>query len=118
MSKHARLVIAIFSFFALYVIYVLMSKSGIGSFEEIRSAGEINQSVNVLVDRSKGFERDQNGHIVSFYVQDKEGEVATVSPNEPVTADIASAEVVELFGHMHGNNFVALRVSIAELAKE
>lgn len=118
MSKHAKLVIAIFSFFALYVIYVLISGSGIGSFEEIRSSGEINQSVTLLVDRSKGFERDQNGNIVSFYVRDKDGEIATVSPNEPVTEDVANAEVVELFGHMHGHNFIAMRVSIVEMATD
>lgn len=118
MTKHAKLVIAIFSFFALYVILVLTCESGIGSFEKVRSAGEINQSVMVLVDRSKDFERDQNGNIISFYVRDKNGEVATVSPNEPVTGDVANSEIVELFGHMHGNNFIALRVSLVEMATE
>jgi hypothetical protein len=118
MSKHAKLVIATFSFFALYVIYVLTSGSGIGSFEKVRSAGEINQSVNVLVDRSKDFQKDQNGNIISFHVKDKNNELATVSLNEPITADLATAEIVELFGHMHGNNFIAIRVSIVELAQE
>ena len=112
------MVIAIFSFFALYVILVLTCESGIGSFENVRSAGEINQSVNVFVDKSMDFERDQDGNIVSFRVRDKNGELATVSPSEPVAADISNAEVVELFGHMHGNNFVAVRVSIVEMATE
>ena len=118
MSKHAKLVIGIFSFFALYVILALTCESGIGSFEKVRSAGEINQSVNVLVDRSQGFEKDQNGNIVSFHVKDKNGEVAKVSTNEPATSDIADAKTVELFGHMHGNNFIALRVGILEVEKE
>lgn len=118
MSKQAKLVIVIFSFFALYAIYVLTSGSGIGSFEEVRASGEINQSVNVFVDRSRGFEKDRNGNIVSFYARDKDGELAIVSPNEPVPPDIANAEIVELFGHMHGNNFVAIRVSVVEMAQE
>ncbi len=118
MTRHAKLGIVIVALFILYVIYILTSNEGIGSFEKIRAAGEINQSITVYVDQAQGFERDQNGNIASFYVTDKNGEQARVSPHEPVTAEIANAATVELFGHMHGNNFVATRVSIVEKATE
>ena len=118
MSTPAKLGILIFSLFILYVIYLLTSEEGIGSFEKIRSAGEINQNVKVFVNRSAGFERAQNGNIISFFATDKNGEQAKISLQEPVSGDIAGAEIVELFGHMHGNNFIALQVSIVETAKD
>lgn len=118
MSTPAKLGIFIFSIFTLYAIYLLTSEEGIGSFEKIRSGGEINQNIKVVVNKSAGFERDRNGNIISFYATDKNGEQVKVSPQEPVSADIASAEIIELFGHMHGNNFIAVQVSIVESAKD
>lgn len=118
MSKQAILGIVIVFFFTLYAINVLTANEGIGSFQTIRSSGEINQSVNVYVDRTKGFQKDNNGNIVSFFAKDKDGEQAKISLNEPVTADLANAEVVELFGHMHGNSFIAVRAKKVELANE
>ena len=117
MSTPAKMGIFIFSFLILYVIYLLTSEEGIGSFEKIRSGGEINQNIKVFVNKSAGFERDQNGNIISFYATDKNGEQAKISPQEPVSGDIAGAEIVELFGHMHGNNFIAVQVRIVETAK-
>jgi hypothetical protein len=118
MSTPSKLGILIFSLFILYVIYLLTAEEGIGSFEKIRSGGEINQNIKVVVNRSAGFERDQNGNIISFYATDKNGAQAKISPQEPVSGDIAGAEIVELFGHMHGNNFIAVQVSIVEIAKD
>lgn len=118
MSTPAKLGFFIFTLFTLYAIFLLTSEEGIGSFEKIRSSGEINQNIKVFVNRSERFEKDQNGNIISFYAKDKNGEQAKISPQEPVTADIASAEIVELFGHMHGNNFVAVQVSIVKNAKD
>jgi len=118
MSTPAKLGIFIFTFFTLYAIYLLTSEEGIGSFEKIRSAGEINQNIKVFVNKSERFERDQNGNIISFYAKDKNGEQAKISLQEPVSADIASAKIIELFGHMHGNNFVAVQVRIVESAKD
>ena len=114
MSKQAKLGIVLVSFLTLYAIILLTADEGIGSFQTIRSGGEINQSVKVYVDKSKGFQKDNNGNIVSFFAKDKDGEQAKISVNEPVTADLASAEIVELFGHMHGNEFIAIRVGVVE----
>jgi len=118
MSTPAKMGIIILSLFILYAIYLLTSDEGIGSFEKIRSGGEINQNIKVFVKRSAGFEKNQNGNILAFYATDKNGEQAKVSLQEPVSGDIADAEIVELFGHMHGNNFIAVQVSIVESAKD
>ena len=115
MSTHAKIIIPIFLLFIIYAIYLLTRTENIGSFENIRASGEINRSVNVLVDGSKGFERDANNNIISFYIRDKHNAEAKVSLEEPAPGEIVNAEVVELFGHMHGNNFIAKRVSIVKL---
>ncbi|RMH79241.1 MAG: hypothetical protein D6681_19280 [Calditrichaeota bacterium] len=114
MSAPKILALSIVVAFAGYVVYLLTGSNEIGSFEKVRAGGEINQTVKVFVDRSQGFEKDRNGRIVAFYVRDRNGARAKVSPKEPVPASVLGAEVVELFGHMHGNNFVAVRVSAVE----
>ncbi len=113
MSTHRILFLSIFLAFAGYAIYILTSNE-IGSLEKVQSSGEINQSVQVFVDHSKGFERDRNNNIISFYVKDLKNVVALVSLKEPAPEAVATAEVVEIFGHMHGNTFVAQRVSIVK----
>lgn len=113
MNTHRLLFSSIFLVFAGYAIYTLISDE-IGSLEKVRSSGEINQSVQVLVDHSKGFERDHNNNIIGFHVKDMKNVVAKVSPKEPLPQGVETAEVVELFGHMHGNTFVAQRVSIVK----
>ncbi len=113
MSTHRILFSSIFLAFAGFAIYILISNE-IGSFEKVRSSGEINQAIQVLVDHSKGFERDRNNNIISFYVKDTKNEVAKVNLKEPAPAAVATAEVVEIFGHMHGNTFVAQRVSVVK----
>ncbi|GAB4364812.1 MAG: hypothetical protein Kow0042_03640 [Calditrichia bacterium] len=118
MSKPAKLGIVIISIFTIYVIFVLTSNKGIGSFQTVRSGGEINQSIHVLVDKSKGFQKDGNGNIMAFYATDKDGEEAIVNLKEAAPAALANAEVVELFGHMHGNNFIAMWAKIKETSTE
>jgi len=113
MSNHAKLISAIFLAFMGYAIYVLTSDE-IGSLETVRAAGEINQSVQVLVDHSKDFERDRNNNIISFYVKDMQNVEAKVKLEEPAPEDVITAEVVKLFGHMHGNIFIVKRVSIVK----
>ena len=115
MSNQAKIFIPIFLLLIAYAIYILTDTEDIGSFENIRASGEINRNVNVLVDNSKNFERDANNKIISFYARDKYGAVAKISLQEPGPGEIMNAEVVELFGHLHGDNFVALRASIVKL---
>jgi hypothetical protein len=80
----------------------------------IRAGGEINQSVNVGIAATRGFERDNNGNIVSFFARDKSGEEVKVNLREPASAEIMNAEVVELLGHMHSDVFIAVRASVVK----
>jgi hypothetical protein len=115
MSNHAKIIIPIFLLLIIYAVYTLTKTEDIGSFENIRASGEINRAVNVFVVGSRGFERDANNNIISFFVRDKQDAEAKVNLQEPTPEDIANAEIVELFGHMHGNTFIALRVDIVKL---
>jgi hypothetical protein len=112
MSNQKKLLLPIFLLLTIYAIYILTSAKEIGSFDKIRSGGEINHNINVLVVGSKGFERDRSSNIISFYARDKNGAEAKVTLREPAPEEIINAEVVKLFGHMHNDNFIALRVSI------
>src|SRR3972149_1166082 len=86
------IVIMYFTYFA--------STDEIGSFSKFSPGSEINQSINAFVVKSKGFEKDANGNIISFYAGDKNGLEVQVSSHEPIPAEIVNAEVVELLGHM------------------
>ncbi len=117
MSKLTKVVVAVVALFMIYVVYLLTATEDIGSFENVRASGEINRSMRVWVVGSKGFERDRSNNIISFYARDKYDQEAVVSLQEPAPPEIVNAEVVELLGHLHGNNFIALRVSIVKLAE-
>lgn len=84
----------------------------LGSFDKFDGGSEINQQINIGVVQSKGFERDANGGIVSFYAQDKNNLEIKITLHEPAPEEIVNAEVVELMGHMHGSNFTATSVTI------
>ena len=114
MSNLTKILIPAVLLFAAYAVYILMPTDEIGSFDKIRAAGEINQPVNVIVNKAKGFEQDNNGNITAFYATDKNNEEAIVSLKEPASKEIANATVVQILGHMHGNNFIATRVTIVE----
>ena len=114
MTNLSKILIPTLIIYAAYMIYILMPNEEIGDLDLVRAAGEINQTINVFVDKSKPIQKDNDNHVVAFYVKDKNGSVATVSPKDHLVADIASANVVELLGHMHGNNFVATRVLVKD----
>jgi len=118
MSIQAKILIPIFLLIILYAVYVLTATDDIGSFENVRASGEINRNVNVLVDNSMDFEKDASGNIISFYARDKHNAQAKISLQEAAPAEIVNAEIVELFGHMHGDNFVALRATIVKLRSD
>lgn len=84
----------------------------VGSFDKFSAGSEINQGINVFVVKSKGFERDANGNIISFFAADKNNVEIKVTSHEPIPPEIADAEVVELLGHMHGENFTAANITI------
>ncbi|MEW6506174.1 MAG: hypothetical protein AB1432_00355 [Bacteroidota bacterium] len=95
----------------IYFVYFAPSKE-LGSFSKFGGSSEINQQINVSIVKEGGFERDANGRIISFYAKDKNNLSIKITLHEPVTDDIVDAEVVELMGHMHENNFTAAKISI------
>lgn len=117
MSTHAKLAIPVLLVFVGYVIFLLIGNDEIGAFSSVRASGEINQSANFLVVTEKGFQRDQNNQIVSFYVKDRLGNEAVVNLKEPAPEAVATAKVVELLGHMHGNEFIGIRAKPVENAE-
>jgi len=116
MSKFAKVAIPVSLVFVAYIFYIFQPTTEVGDFEKVRAGGEINQNINVYVEAERGFQRNAANQVVTFFARDKHGSVARVSPKEPVAAEVAGAEVVELFGHMHGDNFIALRVEVVESA--
>lgn len=114
MSMQAKLGIGIVLLFSMVMILALTSNDGLGSFPDVRAAGEINQTIQVVVDKSKGFQKDAAGRILAFYARDKNGESALISLKEPGSPELAGAEIVEIFGHMHGETFIAVWAKVVE----
>ena len=112
MSNLSKVAIPVVLVFVLYTIYILLPSDEIGSFDKVRASGEINQSVKVYMDHSKGYKQDSNKNIVSFYTKDRNNDFAIVTVKEPASPALMDAKVVELFGHMHQENFVAMHVTI------
>ena len=95
--------------------FTYFAKTGeIGSFDKFSPGSEINQGINVFVVKAKGFERDANGNIISFYAADKNNVEIKVTSHEPIPPEIADAEVVELLGHMHENTLTAAKIAIVK----
>lgn len=97
----------------IYFTYFAPTKK-FGSFSKFSSGAEINQSINVSIDKSAGFEKDENINILSFYALDKDNVKVQVTSHEPIQVEIANAEVVELLRHMHENGFTAARITIVK----
>jgi len=116
-NKISKIVIPIIILFVIYVIYILSPTDELGSFEKIRAAGEINQSINVKLDKTMGVATDRNNHVVTFYALDRYNEQAKVGLQTPADIDTENAEIIELFGHMHGNNFIALNITVKKLTQ-
>lgn len=114
MSNLTKVAIPTIVLLGIYMAYHLSPSDDLGSFEKYKSSGEINQAINVAVVASRGFGRNQNNQIVSFIARDKNGVESRVSCNTPAPEAISTAKVVELFGHMHGPDYVAARVTIVE----
>ena len=112
MKKISKIIIPIVVIYAVYIFYILSPSVELGSFDKIRAAGEINQSINVKLDKTMGVATDRNNQVVTFYALDRYNEQAKIGLQNPADVDIENAEIIEIFGHMHGNNFIALNVTI------
>lgn len=117
MSNLAKVFIPTVLLLAIYVIYQISGQDEIGLFEKYKSSGEINQNIKVYVVTEKGFSRDASNRIVAFIAKDKNGVESRISLNNPAPPDLPQAEIVELFGHMHGPDFVAASVTVVKLAE-
>ena len=95
----------------IYYTYFAPSDE-LGDFSKFSAGSEINQNINVAVVKSKAFERDKSGGIISFYAKDKNNVEVKITLHEPAPEEIVNAEVVEILGHMHGSNFTAASVSV------
>lgn len=111
LSKFILPIVSVIVLALIYYIYFTPTKE-LGSFSKFRGGSEINQKINVAVVQLKGFERDVNGNIISFYARDKNNVEVKVELHEPAPEEIVNAEVVELIGHMHGTNFNAANVFV------
>lgn len=98
------ILVVYFTYFAPY--------KELGSFESITPGAEVNQVINVRLDKTGKFGKDAKGDIISFYATDKEKDRALVTSRDPILPEVTEAEILKLFGHMHGNNFVAAKISI------
>lgn len=97
----------------IWQIYFAPTKT-LGSFDRFSGGSEVNQTINAAVVKSKGFERDANGNIISFYAMDKNNVEVRVNLHEPPPPEITNADVVEMLGHMHGNTFVAAKIKLID----
>ena len=95
----------------IYYTYFAPSDE-LGDFSKFSAGSEINQNINVAVVKSKAFERDKSGGIISFYAKDKNNVEVKITLHEPAAEEIVNTKVIELMGHLHGNSFVASKVSI------
>ena len=100
MSNLTKLLIPTLLLLGIYIAFIFAPSDEIGSFDKVRAGGEINQSVYVKVATSRGFERDKDGY------------EAKVNLKKPAPNEIINATVVELFGHMHSDLFVAVDVTV------
>lgn len=114
MKKLSRLIFPAIVITALAIIYFtyFASTDEIGSFNKFSPGSEINQEINVAIVKSKDFERDENGSIISFYVRDKNNVEVKVTSHEPIPAEILNAEIVQLLGHMHENSITTSKITI------
>ena len=112
--KLSKLILPIIFIVVITIMYLtyFARTDEVGSLDKFSPGSEINQEINLFVVKSKGFERDANGNITSFYAADKNNVEIIVTSHEPIPPEIANAKVVGLLGHMHGNSLVASKITI------
>ena len=112
--KTSKLILPlIFAVVIVIMYFTYFAETGeIGSFSKFSPGSEINQEINLTVAKEKGLEKDASGNITAFYARDKNNVEARIESHEPLPAEIANAEVVEVFLHMHDNTLVASKVTV------
>lgn len=114
MKKLSKLIFPVIVAAVILVIYFtyFAPTDELGSFSKFNPGSEVNQQVNASVVKEKGFERDANGNIISFFAKDKDNIEMKVTSHEPILPEIENAVVVELLGHIHENSITAAKISI------
>jgi len=93
----------------IYFSYFAPSEE-LGDFSKFGES-EVNQRINVEIIKEKGFQKNATGNIISFTAKDKNNTAVKVLVNE-YPDGIENADVVELLGHMHGNQFNSANIKI------
>ncbi|MBU0560449.1 MAG: hypothetical protein KKG93_12870 [Bacteroidetes bacterium] len=116
MNRLSKLILPAIFIVIIAIMYFtyFASTDEIGSFTKFSPGSEINQEINVAIVKAKGFERDANGYIISFFASDKNNVEVKVTSHEPIQAEIGNTEIVEVLGHMHENGLVASKISIVK----
>lgn len=116
MRKISRLILpAIFIVVIAIMFFTYFATSGeLGSFSKYKPGSEINQEIIVAIVKDKGFKRDANGNINSFFARDINNVEVKVTSHKSIPAEIVNSEVVKVLGHMHGNGLVASKISIVK----
>ncbi|GBD89611.1 hypothetical protein BMS3Abin04_00319 [bacterium BMS3Abin04] len=111
-----KLILPILIIGAVFVIYhfYFAPNSDLGSFSKFSTGSEINQEINVEVVQSKGFRKNKDGQIISFYAKDISGKIVFITVHEPLTDEITKAKIVKLLGHIHSDSFTAAKVTILD----
>ena len=113
MKNIEKLILPALVVFLLGIVYFIYfaPTDELGDFSKF-GVSEINQRINVSIVKESGIGKTANGEIISFNAKDKNNIVRRVSLHEPVPIAILKAEIVELLGHMHGNDFVCAGVKV------
>ncbi|MCF6271019.1 MAG: hypothetical protein L3J41_15000 [Melioribacteraceae bacterium] len=113
MKKLEKLILPALIMIVLVVIYstYFAPTEKLGDFTMF-GGSEINQRINVIILKERGVRKTDNGDIISFRAKDINNKIVTVSLREPEPASILNASIVELLGHMHGNDFTAAKVKV------
>ncbi len=106
-------ILIIAAFFLIYKFYFAPTNE-LGSFSIFSTSSEINQEINVEIVPSKGFGKNKNGQIISFYAKDKNGKIVLIAVHNPLTNEIKDAKTVTLMGHMHTESFSAAKVTVLD----
>ena len=99
---------------ALIYFFYFAPSNELGSFSNFDPGSEINQEINVEIVKEKNFRRNANGAVMAFYARDKHGVEKIISLHQPAPEGFESAQIIELFGHFHGDNFVVSKLEILE----
>ncbi|MBF8295255.1 MAG: hypothetical protein HW389_1800 [Bacteroidetes bacterium] len=96
---------------SIYYSYIKPTDE-LGDFSKFSTNSEINQTINVGIVKSRGFERDGSGGITSLYGIDKNNVEMRITLHEPAPLGIVDAAVIELLGHLHSDGFVASQITV------